>query len=78
MTKIGLQINTIIGRKIVNIFLSISLNKCFSGLKEPSHWGGSFEYPQHMFWLRNKKISYWLRTIIWMPKIESIAYASFF
>ena len=25
-------------------------------LKEPSHWNGSFEYPQHMFWLRNKKI----------------------
>ena len=23
--------------------------------KEPSHWDGSFEYPQHMFWLRNKK-----------------------
>ena len=23
--------------------------------KEPSHRDGSFEYPQHMFWLRNKK-----------------------
>ena len=23
--------------------------------KNPSHWDGSFEYPQHMFWLRNKK-----------------------
>ena len=24
--------------------------------KEPSHWDGSFEYPQHMFWMRFKKI----------------------
>ena len=23
--------------------------------KESSQWDGSFEYPQHMFWLRNKK-----------------------
>ena len=28
---------------------------CFGCSKEPSHRGGSFEYPQHMFWLRNKK-----------------------
>ena len=27
---------------------------CFGCSKEPSHWDGSFEYPQHMFWLRNK------------------------
>ena len=31
---------------------------CFGYSKEPSHRDGSFEYPQHMFWLRNKKISY--------------------
>ena len=42
-------------RKIVIIFLSISLNMCFGCSKELSHWDGSFEYPQHMFWLRNKK-----------------------
>ena len=48
-------INTNIERKIVNISLPISLNKCFGCSKEPSH--GSFEYPQHMLWLRNKKIS---------------------
>ena len=24
--------------------------------KEPSHWDGSFEYPQHMFWLRNSAV----------------------
>ena len=26
-------------------------------------WDGSFEYPQHMFWLRNKKIIFLLRTL---------------
>ena len=34
--------------KIVNIFLPISFNI-------------SFEYQQHMFWLRNKKIDSWGR-----------------
>ena len=33
--------------------------------KEPSHLDGSFEYPQHMFWLRNKKNNFQLRTLIW-------------
>ena len=33
-------------RKIVIIFLPISLNMC--------HRDGYFEYPQHMFWLRSK------------------------
>ena len=28
---------------------------CFGCSKEPSHGDASFEYPQHMFWLRNKK-----------------------
>ena len=28
---------------------------CFGCSKEPSHRDGSFEYPQHMFWLRNNK-----------------------
>ena len=28
---------------------------CFGCSKEPSHRDGPFEYPQHMFWLRNKK-----------------------
>ena len=44
--------------KIAIIFLSISLSMCFGCLKEPSHWDGSYEYPQHMFWLRNKKINF--------------------
>ena len=37
--------------------MSVDLNICFGCLKEPSHWDGSFEYPQHMFCLRNKKIN---------------------
>ena len=43
--------------KIVNYFLSIIFNTCIRGSKEPSHQDGSFEYPQHMFWLRKKKIN---------------------
>ena len=46
--------------KNVNIFLPISSNICFGCSKEQSHWDGSSEYPQHMFWLRNKKKSYFL------------------
>ena len=40
--------------KIAIIFLYISLNMCFgcSKSKELSHLDGSFEYSQHMFWLR--------------------------
>ena len=41
--------------KIVNIFLSVSLNMCFGCSKELFHLDGSFEYPQHIFWLRIKK-----------------------
>ena len=29
---------------------------CFGWSKEPSRLDVSFEYPQRMFWLRNKKI----------------------
>ena len=29
----------------------------------------SFEYPQHMFWLRNKKNNFQLRTLIWGPAL---------
>ena len=39
------------------IFLLISLNKCFGCSKEPSRWDDSFEYPQYMFQVRNKKKS---------------------
>ena len=43
--------------KIENGFLLISFNICFRCSKDPSHWDGSFEYPQHMFWMKNKKIN---------------------
>ena len=51
--------------KIAIIVLSISLNMCFGCSKVPSHRDGSLEYPQHMFWLRNKKNKFHLRTLIW-------------
>ena len=54
-------------RKIAIIFLSISLNMCFGCSKEPSLRDGSFEYPQHMFWLRNMKNNFQLRTPIRGP-----------
>ena len=38
---------------------------CFWCSKEPSHWDVSFEYPQHMFWTRNKENSFSIRTLIW-------------
>ena len=60
--------------KIVIIFLPISLNMCFGCSKEPSHrdgtsqGDGSLEYPQHMFWLRNKKNNFLFRNLIWGPE----------
>ena len=55
---LGPQINKNFGHKIVNIFLSVSLNICFGCLKERSYRDDSLEYPQHMFWLRNKKVNF--------------------
>ena len=40
---------------------------CFGCTKETSHSDDSFEYPQHMFWMRNKDISFPIRTLIWRP-----------
>ena len=61
---------------------------CFGSQIEPSHRDGSFEYQQHMFWLRNKKNGFQLRTLIgggggggllnyypWMP-LENTAFAN--
>ena len=42
---------------------------CFWCSKEPSHRDGSFEYPQHMFWWRNKKNNFQLCTLIWGPGV---------
>ena len=36
-------------------------------LKERSHWDDSFEYTQHMFWLRNKQIVFLLHTLNLRP-----------
>ena len=43
---------------------------CFGCLKEPSHRDGSFEYPQHMFWMRNKENNFPIRTLIWRPDTD--------
>ena len=59
-------------RKIVTIFLPINLNMCFGCSKEPSHWDVSFEYPQHMFWMRNKENSFSIRTLIWRPVCKNM------
>ena len=40
---------------------------CFGCSKELSHRDGSFEYPQHMFWMRNKENNFPIRTLIWRP-----------
>ena len=42
--------------------------------KEPSHRDGSFEYPQHMFWLRNKKNNFLLHTLNWGPGLHCSNY----
>ena len=52
------------------IYLSISLNMCLGCSKEPSHLDDSFEYPQHMSWLRNKNVkNIQLRLLIWGPEL---------
>ena len=51
------------------IFLPINLNLCLGCSKKPSHRDGSFEYPQHMFWLRIKKNNFLVCTLIWRPGI---------
>ena len=50
--------------KLMNIFLSFSLIISFGCSKEPSQWDGSFEYPQHMFGLRMKKIIFLISTYL--------------
>ena len=56
--------------KIAIIFLPIGFNMCFGCSKEPSHRDGSFEYLQHISWLRNKKNNFLLCTLIWGHDIE--------
>ena len=59
------QITELFMCKIVIILLSISLNICLGYSKEPSHEDGSSEYPQHVFWLKNNKMSFQLHTFTW-------------
>ena len=47
---------------------------CCGCSKEPSHRDGSFEYTQHMFWLRNKKNNFQLRTLTWGLEMVLITY----
>ena len=51
------QINNVF-LNIVNIFLNINVNMCFGRSLALSQIDGSFEYPQHMFWLTDKKINF--------------------
>ena len=46
------------------VICALRVNICFGYSKEQSHLDGSFEYPQHMFFLRNKKITFSLNTKI--------------
>ena len=43
---------------------------CFGYSKEPSHRDGSFDYPQHMFWMRNKENIFPIGTLVWRPEIR--------
>ena len=36
--------------------------------EEPSLWDGSIKHPQHMFWLRNKKIKFSLNSLNLSPE----------
>ena len=55
--------------KILVIFLPINLNICCGCSKEPSQ---SFEYKQHIVWLRNKENNFPIHTLTLPP-----AYLSF-
>ena len=63
-----------VSAKSVNIFLPIIFNICFGYSKELSHCDGSFEYPQHMFWLGNKKIIFLVRTLNLRPECVFVAF----
>ena len=46
-----------------------ALNICFGYSKDRSRRDRSFEYPQHKFWLRNKKNNFHLHILIWGPEV---------
>ena len=45
---------------------------CFGYSKELSHRDGSFDYPQHMVWLRKKKNNFQLHILNWGPALKSL------
>ena len=45
-----------VGLKIVENLFDINFYICFGCSKEPSHWDDSFEYLNHMFWLKIWKV----------------------
>ena len=45
-----------VGLKIVANLFDINFYICFGCSKEPSHWDDSFEYLNHMFWLKIWKV----------------------
>ena len=51
-------------------FLTHQFKHVFWCSKELSHLDGSFEYPQHKFWLRNKKNNVPARILIWRPVVH--------
>ena len=73
MQLFQLNLHMFFQHKIENIFLPISFYICFGCSKEPSQRDGSFEYKQHMFRLRNKKINFWyglLIKVIWFSYLN--------
>ena len=52
--------------------LSVNLNMCFGCSEEPSHRDSSFEYPQHIFWMRNERNNLKLVPLIWGPVIAKL------
>ena len=49
--------------KIVKYFLTHNLSTCLGCPKEPFHWDGSFEYPQHRFCSRNTQKIFFCKTL---------------
>ena len=63
------QIRKFYERQTVISPLPINFNMFFGCPKEPSEFkrDGSFEYKQHMYWMKNEENSFPIRTLIWRP-----------
>ena len=51
----------------MDYFLIQQLKHVFWVLKKNVSSRPTFQYPQHMFWLRNKKTNFQLHILIWGP-----------